>query len=194
MDEPLAQSRAQRHLLPEENALLARIQAGDVRALEPLVHRHLGSLLALARRMTRSAVAAEELVQETLVAALRGLPRFRGECTVRTWLFRIATRLASDPGRWDRAARAAAVVADVPDCIGPAPDHESLLRELHDRLEEAMERLPVRQRGALHLRAVEGLSYAAIASAMECSTGAARMLVLSARRAVQQRLGPYLEA
>jgi DNA-directed RNA polymerase specialized sigma24 family protein len=56
-----------------------------------------------------------------------------------------------------------------------------------------MERLPSRQRVALHLRAAEGLGYDAIAAVLGVREGAARMLVLAARKAVRDRLGPYLE-
>ena len=74
----------------------------------------------------------------------------------------------------------------------PSPEQPALQRELHDRLDEAMERLTPRQKTALHLRASEGMDYAAIAAVMGGSAGAARMLVLAARRRIQDRMGRYL--
>jgi RNA polymerase sigma-70 factor (ECF subfamily) len=80
----------------------------------------------------------------------------------------------------------------VPDHLGPTPEQPALQRELRDRLAEAFERLTPRQRTALHLRATEGLDYADIARTMGCRPGAARMLVLAARRRVLERMGGYL--
>lgn len=178
---------------PEERQLLARFQSGDREAFQPLVRPHLGSLLALGRRLTGDAQWAEDLAQETLVRAFRGLHNFRGEASLRTWLLRIQVRLSREPSRWRRSERASSLAdLDVPDHLAQAPEQPVLQRELRDRLDEAMERLPSRQRAALHLRAAEGMDYAAIGSAMGCSQGAARMLVLAARRSVQQRLGRYL--
>ena len=68
------------------------------------------------------------------------------------------------------------------------------LRELQDRLDEAMERLTHRQRTALHLRAVEGMDYATISGVLNCSTTAARMHVLEARRKVLARLKEHIDS
>ena len=123
----------------------------------------------------------------------RGLPGFRGDASLRTWLFRIVMRLAAEPARPARRSGAVALDPEIPDTIGPAPDAAVLGRELRDRLEEAMERLPTRQRSALHLRAAEGLDYERIGRVLECSAGAARMLVLEARRRIIARMGGYLD-
>ncbi len=177
----------------DELALLQRSQTGDTAAFQELLRPHLGSLLALGRRLTGDHQWGEDLTQETLVRALRGIGQFRGEASFRTWLFRIQVRLASEPARWRRRDRATPLAhIEVPDHLGAAPDEPAVMRELHDRIEEAMERLPARQRTALHLRAFEGLDYEAIASALQCSTGAARMLVLEARRRIMTRMGRHL--
>lgn len=179
----------------EEGAALAAAQAGDSVALQALLRRHVGALLALAKRSTSGDHhRAEDLAQETLLAACRGLDSFRGDASIRTWLFRILVRLAADPGRWSRGKLPLGTVepGEVPDTFAPEPSHASLARELHDRLDEALERLPNRQRTALHLRAVEGMGYDAIADVLGGSAGAARMLVLSARKHVRERLGSYL--
>jgi RNA polymerase sigma-70 factor (ECF subfamily) len=177
----------------EERDLLARVRAGDASAFQALVWPHLTSLLALARRLTGDRQWGEDLTQETLVRAYRGLAAFRGESSLLTWLMRIQIRLAKEPGRWCRRERASHVTdLDVPDHLAAPPDQPALQRELRDRLEEAMERCTPRQRTALHLRAAEGLDYAAIATAMECTPAAARMLVLAARQRVLERMGRYL--
>src|SRR5690606_23490866 len=85
---------------PEERAALAAARAGEAGALHALLRRHVDPLLALARRLVRDRHQAEDLTQETLLAACRGLDSFRGDASIRTWLFRILIRLAQDPGRW----------------------------------------------------------------------------------------------
>jgi len=177
----------------DENQWLARCRAGDAAAFQPLMHPYLPGLLALARRQCRDPHWAEDLVQETLVRAFRALPQFRGEAALRTWLFRILIRLAAEPQRWRRGQSAESLEIDVPDHLDAPMVHDAMARELQDRLDEAMERLTFRQRTALHLRAVEGMDYAAIAAVLACTPVAARMHVLEARRRVMQRVKGHLD-
>ena len=177
-----------------ERYWLARCQAGDTSAFQPLLRPHLTGLLALARRHCQDPHWAEDLVQETLVRAFRGLPGFRGESALRTWLFRILVRLAAEPTRWRRGQAALPLgELDLPDHVGALAEHDAIARELSERLDEAMERLTLRQRTALHLRAVEGMDYAAIAQVLVCSPVAARMHVLEARRKVMSRVQEHLD-
>jgi RNA polymerase sigma-70 factor (ECF subfamily) len=184
---PSARTDAERHWL-------SRCQAGDGAAFQPLLRPHLPALLALARRHCRDPHWAEDLVQETLVRAFRAIGSFRGDAALRTWLFRILVRLAAEPQRWCRGRSALPIGdLDVPDHVGARAEHDAIARELQDRLDEAMERLTVRQRTALHLRAVEGLDYEAIGAVLACTAVAARMHVMEARRKVMARLGEHLE-
>lgn len=177
-----------------ERHWLARCRAGDASAFQPLLHPHLPALLALARRCCRDPHWAEDLVQETLVRAFRNLTSFRGEAALRTWLFRILVRLAADPQRWRKGSALESLGdVEIPDHVDAHAEQAAITRELQDRIDEAMERLTLRQRTALHLRAVEGLDYAAIGAVLACTAVAARMHVLAARRAVMQRLREHLE-
>ena len=176
-----------------ERRWLLAFQHGDAAAFQPLVRPHLGALLTLARRHCRDRHWADDLVQETLVRAFRGLLAFRGEAALRTWLFRILVRLASEPSRWQRRDPAMPLEIDVPDHFAEPVGTGAMTQELQQRLDAALERLPVRQRSALHLRAVEGMDYAAIAGVLECTPAAARMLVLEARRKVLARMQEHLE-
>jgi RNA polymerase sigma-70 factor, ECF subfamily len=193
--EPRVGPRRDRQPLSDaEQRWLQAFRSGNSTAFQPLVRPHLPALLALARRHCADPHWAEDLLQEVLVRAFRGLPGFRGEAALRTWLFRILVRLAADPSRW-RLDDHAVDVADfeIPDHLEELPEQGAISRELWQRLDEAMERLTLRQRTALHLRAVEGMDYAGIAAVLECSKPAARMLVLEARRKVLRRLGEHLE-
>ncbi len=177
-----------------EQALLAQCRAGDAQAFHGLLRPHLGSLLALARRLVGDRHSAEDLVQETLVRAFRGIGQFRGDASVRTWLFRILIRLSTEPRRFGHGRRPQALPdVEIPSAVGPWPEHDAASRELEDRVREGIERLPARQRTAVHLRAVEGMDYAAIAAVLGCSNAAARMLVLAARQTLSRRLGGWLQ-
>lgn len=179
----------------QERLWLERCREGDEAAFQHLLRPHLTGLLSLARRYCRDPHWAEDLVQETLVRAFKGLPQFRGDSALRTWLYRILVRLASEPDRWQRALRAESLGdMDVPDHYdGDRAEQDAIARELQGRLDEAMERLTQRQRTALHLRAVEGMDYATISGVLACSPTAARMHVLEARRKVLARVKEHLD-
>ncbi len=181
------------HLTASELALLGALRRGEREAAAALLRPQLGSLLALARRLNRDPHAAEDLVQETLLRACPALPQFRGECPLRSWLFRIMVRTAADLARAGKRRPAQPFeLTDVPDHL-PQPDALVQARELQDRMREAIERLSPREALALHLRATEGMDYGAIAVVLECSAGAARMLVLTARRKILARIEEHLE-
>ena len=183
-----------RAVTDQERRWLDRCRAGDRAASQHLLRPHVAGLLALAKRYCRDAHWAEDLVQETLVRAFRGLPGFRGDSALRTWLFRILVRLASEPQRWQRSMPAEPLGdLDVPDHLDARAEQDAIARELQHRLDEAMERLTERQRTALHLRAVEGMDYAAISAVLLCSPTAARMHVLEARRKVLARVKEHLD-
>lgn len=179
----------------QERHWLARCREGDQNAFQHLLRPHLTGLLSLARRYCRDPHWAEDLVQETLVRAFKGLPKFRGDSALRTWLYRILVRLSCEPARWQRTMPTESISEmDVPDTYeGNLAEQDAIARELQDRLDEAMERLTDRQRTALHLRAVEGMDYAGISAVLACSSTAARMHVLEARRKILSRVKEHLD-
>ncbi|MFT7534314.1 MAG: RNA polymerase sigma-70 factor (ECF subfamily) [Hyphomicrobiaceae bacterium] len=196
MDASLGKQPRPAAVTDQERIWLARCREGDNAAFQSLLRPHLTALLSLARRYCRDPHWAEDLVQETLVRAFKGLPNFRAESALRTWLFRILVRLACEPARWQRSMPAESLGdMDVPDHYdGNNAEQVAIARELQDRLDEAMERLTHRQRTALHLRAVEGMDYATISGVLNCSATAARMHVLEARRKVLARVKEHIDS
>lgn len=193
MDPCTRSAMARDQIGPEDQDCLARLRTGDRAAFQTVVRPLLSSLLALARRLTGDSHWAEDLVQDTLVRAFGSVEGFRGDASLRTWLFRIEVRLAGQIHRRRKRDVAKELLPlEVPDHLAIDPEQESRERELAERLDEAMERLTHRQRTALHLRAVEGLDYATIAGVLGGTAVAARMSVLAARRRVMQRMGRYL--
>jgi RNA polymerase sigma-70 factor, ECF subfamily len=85
-------------LAPGDDALLARLQAGEERAFDELVNRHHGALIRMAMGHVASREAAEEVVQDTWMAVIEGLTRFEGRSSLRTWIFGILIHKAKDRG------------------------------------------------------------------------------------------------
>jgi RNA polymerase sigma-70 factor (ECF subfamily) len=81
---------------------------------------------------------------------------------------------------------------ELPDSLSSDPAAQASARDVLRRVEAAMERLPLRQRSALHLRSVEGFDYAEIARVLETSEGAVRNAVMHARQKLRERLGDLL--
>jgi RNA polymerase sigma-70 factor, ECF subfamily len=85
-------------LAPGDDALLARLQAGEEGAFDELVNRHHGALIRMAMGHVASREAAEEVVQDTWMAVIEGLTRFEGRSSLRTWIFGILIHKAKDRG------------------------------------------------------------------------------------------------
>ena len=180
-----------------ESALLERFQeapeAQRSDLFRQLVEPHLQAMLALGRRQLPAGLAAEDVVQDVLVRAYRGLGSFRGDASVRTWLLRITLRTAASARRARTPGEAWTEATPPPETREPDPASNAWQRELQGRLAAAMAGLPERQRAALHLRTAEGMDYRCIGEVLECSSGAARMLVMTARRGVLETMGKDLD-
>lgn len=164
--------------------LLAAMRAADRTAREAafttLFERLRGPVLALCRQLMGDAADAEDALQETFVAVHAGLPRFRGEARLSTWVYRIAIRTTARQ-RARRGRRAAEpLVVDPP---APASD-AALSAERRELLDRAMARLSAEQRAVLSLFSLDGLSHAEVAEILGIPIGT----VWSRLHAARQRL------
>jgi RNA polymerase sigma-70 factor (ECF subfamily) len=141
-----------------------------------LLERHERELFAYALRLSGQRADAEDLYQDTFLAAFRAWPPPR-RGNERAWLYRIATNRAID-----RERRARRIVANVDDLAIAAPDRDDVT--LAD-LAGAIELLPAGQRAAFVLRKVQGLPYSEIAIALDCTEEAARGRVSEALKKVK---------
>ncbi len=171
--------------------LIARWKAGDERAATALVERHADAIARFAASVgAREDV--EDLVQETFVRAFSSLDSFRGESTLRTWLFTIARRLLLDRRRSERRRGGGSRMAvDVQDSDA-VTEYDALDNVVADeterRMREAVARLTPTQREVFTLRVSEGLSYREIADAVDTTEGAARVHYHNAMRAIKEFL------
>ena len=185
--------------------LLARLQAGDESAFLALVTRYNASLLRLARTFVPSEAVAEEAVQDTWMGVVRGVDRFEGRSSFKTWLFRILVNRARTAGVREHRhlpldPTDPAVSPDRFDASGawaePLTPWES---DVDDRLvaaswgpllRTALDQLPERQRDVVLLRDVEGLPSDEVCDILQLSEGNQRVLLHRGR----SRLRASLEA
>ena len=158
----------------DDAALIAAWRGGDEQAAAELVRRH---AQALARYLAGAGAPAgelEDLVQEALIRAFRGIGGFRGQCRFRTWLLTIGGNVLKDFGRQLKRRQVVSLADDVEAADGD-PHDEAVAREAEGRLQEGLTRLPRLQREVFLLRAQQGLEYEEIAAALGTTPGAARV-------------------
>jgi len=179
--------------LADDEALLAAYAAGDAAAARALTERHLPRVLALSMRMLGSRAEAEDVAQEAMLRLWRIAPRWEaGRAQIGTWLYRVASNLCTD-----RLRRRRGVALD--EVAEPVDESQmSVEAALHqearvEALQEALMRLPERQRQAVVLRHIEGLGNPEIAGIMEISTEAVESLTARGKRALQAELAPRRE-
>jgi len=149
----------------------------DVVGLLPALRRY-------ARALTRDEGEAEDLVQDALVRAYEGRAGFVPGRDLRRWLFSILHNAFVDQGRARsaEARRIAAVAEDADTVLPPAQDHHVRLAEVR----RAFLALPEEQRAALHLVAVEGMSYAEAAAALDVPVGTVMSRLARARETLRR--------
>jgi len=168
-------------------ALIARWQRGDQRAATELVERH---AQALARFSATQGVrdGVDELVQDTFVRAFNSLDSFRGDSSLRTWLFTILKRLVIDRKRAERRGQQQVELEEE----HAVQEYDALDGMVADeamrRVREAVARLSPMQREVFTLRVTEGLPYTEIAAVVGSTEGACRVHYHNAMRAVKEYL------
>ena len=182
--------------------LVHRAQAGDLAAFEALVSRHEERVYSLALRMLRHEQDAEDVTQQTFLAALESLAGFRGEASFATWLLRIASHAALKVIRKRRglAFISLEAVTEPAEEFGPIPHPEFIadwrwspeqLVEQHETrrlLEEALARLDEKHRLVFLLRDVAGLSIRETAAALGLSEANTKVRLLRARLQLREEL------
>jgi len=182
-----------REAMPSEDRELAvRCQRGDADAFRELVLRHRAMVFRVARGIVLSRDDAEDVAQEAFVKAYRGIRRYDSSRDFGTWLKGITVKCAITAYRKRARVRAldlAAVAADR--TVAPPPDALSA-RELEAALLGAIEELPLRQRAAITLFALDEMDLAGIADALGCSVGSVKTHLHRAREKLGDALAEYV--
>src|SRR5713226_9679519 len=155
-----------------EDQFLEKLRRGEAAAFEQLVAQQTGDVYALLFRLTDDSEEARDLTQETFLRAFQNVHRFRGDASLKTWIYRIAINQARNRWRWWRRRRRDVTVsldatddqrekplaATLPGNDALNPQQETLARERESQLREALLGLRRSYREAVILRDVKGFS------------------------------------
>jgi RNA polymerase sigma-70 factor (ECF subfamily) len=178
-----------------EATLIQRCAAGDENAFAELVSDHQRMVVQLALNLLGDRDEALDLSQDVFLRVFRTIGRFRGQSTLRTWIYRIAVNQARNRHRfWRRRRRADQVslethVANHGDFAAESgPDRVLAQKELARRLKNALNGLPFDQRTAIVLREIDGLSYEEIAFSLGVAVGTVKSRLTRARHTLRLEL------
>ena len=202
---------------PADLALVEQLRAGDETAFLMLVVQHQAAMLRVARMYVSSRAVAEEVVQEAWLGILKGLDRFEGRSSLRTWMYRIVANIAKtraqrdsrsipfsalegadggsgvDP-EWFQGVAGAGPgrLARVPGRLARDPEERLAAHETLERIGRAIDDLPPMQAEVLRLRDVLGWSSEEVRNALDLSETNQRVLLHRARSRVRRALHGYL--
>jgi RNA polymerase sigma-70 factor, ECF subfamily len=179
--------------------LLEAVRSGDRRALERLLARHQPAIFRFGTKMCRDEEDAKDVVQETMLAAARTIPEFRGGSAISTWLYAIARSFCIKkrrtskfaPERVESLEAHAEQAAEIAD-HRRTPEEDAAGRQLQAALDDAISGLDPMYREVIALRDVEELSAAEVAEVMGLSVEAVKSRLHRARAAVRERIAPLL--
>ena len=201
----------------DETAVIAALRDGDESVFAQLVDKHTPSMLRVARGYVPSREIAEEVVQETWIALIKGIGNFEGRSSLRTWLFTVMINIAKSRGVKERRESDAAVAAftggtvdparfreagdpypghwkpdEVPSPFPETPEGLVLGRELVDVAQRELEKLPDRQRTVVTLRDMLGFDSGEVCELLDISAANQRVLLHRGRAVLRAALENYL--
>lgn len=178
---------------PSDDDLVSRARGGDAKALEGLLVAWEPRIYRFGLRMCGDEDAARDVLQETLLAAFRGMPGFRGEAELSTWLYALARSFCIRQRRNRETESLDHDQARAHEDTRPTPDAATHARELGRVLQAALLSLRDDQREVVVLKDVEGLSVEQIARVVGEEVAAVKSRLHRARLALRERLSAVLE-
>ena len=186
----------------DESELVGELQSGSESAFDWLVTHYHAAVFNLILGMLGDTSDAADATQEVFLKAFKGIRKFRGGSSLKTWLYRIAIREALNHRRWFKRHLQKNVSIDAEPNDGHAPleiedegatPFEQLAsREIQGAVQSALAQVPEVFRSAVILRDLEGLSYEEVAEVLECSVGTVKSRILRGRRSLKDLLDPFL--
>ena len=194
----------------EEASIITELRAGSEPAYAWLIAHYHQPIYSLVYRILNDPADAADTTQEVFLKVFRGIGRFNGEASLKTWIYRIAIHEASNQRRWwfrhkrkecsieapevanddsDRAIGLKDTLADDSDSPFDSCAHE----EVRARVEVELKQIAEPYRTALVLRDIEGLSYEEIAEILEVSLGTVKSRLTRGREALRNRLLPFVQ-
>ncbi|MGH3674764.1 MAG: RNA polymerase sigma factor [Mycobacterium sp.] len=202
----------------DETTLIASLRDGDETVFAELVDQHTPSMLRVARGYVPSHEIAEEVVQETWIALLKGIDKFEGRSSLRTWLFAVMINIAKARGIRERRDADTAIAAftggtvdprlfrgqdeqwpgdwkdwkEYPRAFPETPEDSVLAAELTAVARAELDRLPEKQRVVVTLRDMLGFDSSEVCELLDISVANQRVLLHRGRAAVRLVLESYL--
>lgn len=184
--------------MDNEQELVERAKTGDQDAFAALMDAQQGRIYNLTLRMTGVPEDAAELTQEAFFNAWQGLPKFQGESSFATWLYRLASNACIDFLRREKRRRNISMTISLDDEEGARqaelPDHrhspeaEAEKREMMETVRSALDSLSEEHRQVLVMRELDGLSYAEIGAVLELEEGTVKSRIARGRLALRRVL------
>ena len=187
----------------DDIALVTKAQQGDLDSFDALTLKHRDRLMSVIYNMTSNSEDAADLTQEAFVKAFRSIGRFKGKSSFFTWLYRIGVNVTLSHLQKNRSRRffslenlseevnqetAFEVLAS-----RSKADRGTLLNELQEKLNEALQKLSNKHRAIVVLFEIEGQSHKQISEIMKCSEGTVRSRLHYAKQQLQAYLSDYLK-
>jgi RNA polymerase sigma-70 factor (ECF subfamily) len=196
------ESSSMEAVMADESALVAALRAGDERAFMQLVEAYTPGMRRLALTFVRTPALADDVVQEAWLGVLRGLDRFEGRSSLRTWIYRIVANIARTRAVKEARSAPFSSFGDEPAvdperfidghwAQPPEPWRAVLDSEARALVDRAIAALPEQQRQVIQLRDVEGWSAEDVRNVLELSETNQRVLLHRARSKVRAALEDF---
>lgn len=179
--------------------LIERLRANEELAYEELIKRFEHPVYNLVYRLLNDPSESADVVQEVFLKVFRKVDGFRGDCSLKTWIYRIAVHESYNQRRWFRRHRFQETALETDDeqsvsymdvlpDPGPSPYQMTVNHETRERIESALQEVKPVFRAAVILRDIEELSYEEIASILDTNLGTVKSRILRGREAVRKQL------
>jgi RNA polymerase sigma-70 factor, ECF subfamily len=184
-----------------DRELVLRVQRGDKPAFDLLVIKYQHKIIQLVNRYIKDLSEAQDVAQEVFIKAYRAIDGFRGDAAFYTWLYRIAINTAKNDlvtrsrrhSNYQVDIQKAEVVENLLQLQDmETPETQLLNQEILTTIKKTIDNLPEEMRIAITLCEFDGLSYEAIAQAMDCPVGTVRSRIFRAREAIDYELTSLL--
>ncbi|MGH7997786.1 MAG: sigma-70 family RNA polymerase sigma factor [Opitutaceae bacterium] len=186
----------------EDLKIVRRVQSGDVAAFDALIRKYRERIFGVVYHLTSNREDAADLAQDAFIKAFQSIHRFQGQSTFFTWLYRIAINASLSHLRKNRSRsffslekidQNEPIAREVLDALidKGTTDRGTVIRELQEKLNEAMQKLSIKHRTVVTLFEIDGLSHQQIAEIMTCSVGTVRSRLHYAKQLLQSELAPY---
>src|SRR3984957_8687213 len=189
--------------LAEEDALVTALNQGTEDAYEILIQRYQQPVYSLVCRLMNNPGDASDIVQEVFLKVFRNIGAFRGNSSLKTWIYRIAVNEAYNHRRWFSRHQRQEVALGPEEGLGShpggitdpgrSPFEQAADHETRALVEQALEKLNPKFRAAVVLRDIEDLSYEDIATVLNVSLGTVKSRIMRGREALRNILEGRLE-